>query len=177
MSRPQTYIKLSPKERVEIESFMRAVVSREPPDWQARRRAQAIWYSSQGKSVQELSQRYKCSIRAIWSWFAAYRRSGVKGLLSRPVSKRLTQLQRAKLWQMKFHKSKEQPKQRWTYAHLAQWVKKNWGITVSSRRLNQLLVSYSTAVTPLGVLVPRPRRGLGRTKHGETSLLRRKNPA
>jgi len=133
---------------------MRAVVSREPPDWLTRKRAQAIWYSSQGKSVQELSQKYKCSIRAIWSWFAAYQKQGVKGLLSRPVSKRLTQLQRAKLWQMKRQTkvARGDPvgtlqtrlrRERWTYQRLARWVKKNWGITVSPRRLGQLLASYT----------------------------------
>jgi len=139
MPRPHFYIRLSPKERAELESFMRAVLSREPPDRQARRRAQAIWYSSQGKSVQELSQKYKCSIRAIWLWFAAYQKQGVKGLLSRPVSKQLTQLQRAKLWQMK-----RQTKECWTYPGLARWVKKNWGITISPRRLGQLLARCRT---------------------------------
>jgi len=138
---------------------MRAVVSREPPDWQARRRAQAIWYSSQGKSVQEISQHYGYAKSAVWSWFAAYRRSGVKGLLSRPVSKRLTQLQRAKLWQMKRQTLASSPrlwrgslsaattsrsgKERWTYQRLAQWVEKNWGITISPRRLGQLLADYT----------------------------------
>ncbi len=138
MPRPQTYIKLSPKERAEIESFMSQVLSREPPDRSARKRAQAIWYSSQGKSVQELSQKYKCSIRAIWLWFAAYQKHGVNVLLSRPASKRLSQLQRDKLWQMK-----RRTKERWTYPGLARWVKKNWGITISPRRLGQLLTSYT----------------------------------
>ncbi len=138
MPRPHTYIRLTTVQRTELESFMRAVVSRNPPDRQARRRAQAIWYSSQGKSVQEISQHYGCAKSAVWSWFAAYRRSGVKGLLSRPVSKQLTQLQRDKLRQMK-----RQTKECWTYPGLALWVKKKWGITISPRRLGQLLAGYT----------------------------------
>ena len=146
MPRLHSYIRLTAAQRTELESFMRAVVSRNPPDRQARRRAQAIWYSSQDKSVQELSQKYKCSIRAIWSWFAAYQKQGVKGLLSRPVSKRLSQLQRDKLWQMKRQTLASSPttsrsgKEYWTYQRLAQWVKKKWGITISPRRLQQILV-------------------------------------
>jgi len=134
MSRPHSYIKLGPKQRSEIESFMSQVISQEPSDYTARRRAQAVWYSAQGKSVQEICKRYGCAEWTVWSWFAAYRRHGVKGLLSRPVSKRLSQLQRDKLRYMK-HLGKKH----WTYARLVEWVMQNWGIKISPRRLQQIL--------------------------------------
>lgn len=46
----------------------------------ARRRAQAVWHSHQGRSVDWIAQHYKVHKSTVWEWFKTYKEKGVNGL-------------------------------------------------------------------------------------------------
>lgn len=91
MPRSHTHLTLTPEQLKELESFMEEMMRLRPRQLKARRRAQAIWYSHQGWSVQEISQALKAPPRTIWRWLAAYQRAGVNGLIDQrlraPISR------------------------------------------------------------------------------------------
>lgn len=65
---------------------------KEAPSHRERTRAQAVWFSAQGRTVQEIRQLLSVTERAVRIWFAAYRRGGLEALRGRPYPRRRTRL-------------------------------------------------------------------------------------
>jgi len=76
--RRHSFIKLTPEQAKELGTFLAGGYSKY--GLRARRRAQAIWFSNKGKTVEQIAQRFNKSKRSIWKWFKAYQEKGLDGL-------------------------------------------------------------------------------------------------
>ena len=90
MARAHVFVKLGQEEAKALRGFIK-----EAPSQRVRTRAQAVWFSHQGRTVQEIAKLLWVSQRAVWKWFTAYRRRGLEGLRDkpRPPGKRKLSLQ------------------------------------------------------------------------------------
>jgi len=155
MPRPRLHFHLTNETLNELKTFIIACYSQRPPDTRTARRAQIIRDLHQGWSVKSLSKSYRRSVRSIRQWLAAYRRTGLKGLMGKPRPG--VHLTEAQIWQLIHLHSKrpkkipQRPVQRfsfgrrhyrrspWSYPRLAQWAARKWGIKVSPKRLAQII--------------------------------------
>lgn len=162
MPRQHSYIHLNRRELAELNSFMEAMLRQRPRKFKARRRAQAIWWSHQGWTVQKISRHYGLAESTVWLWLSRYRQQGVAGLLSKPWRRpqRLNPRRIKELFKV-WRKSpatvglKARP---WTYPLLARWVKKKWGIRLSDKRLGQIIRHDQSRVNPVRKSDPPDRR-------------------
>jgi transposase len=78
MARPNFFIKLTPEQTKELDTFLAGGYSEY--GLRARIRAQVIWFSHKGETVEQLSRRCGKSKRSIWKWFKIYQQKGLEGL-------------------------------------------------------------------------------------------------
>ena len=76
--RPNSFIQLTPKQTKELDLFLGGDFSRY--GLRARRRAQVVWFSHEGMTVTQISQRLKISKCSIWKWRKTYKEKGLAGL-------------------------------------------------------------------------------------------------
>ena len=81
--RSYTFIKLTPEQANELSIFLAGGYSKY--GLRARLRAQVIWFSYKGESVEQISRRFRKSKRSIWKWFKAYQQKGLEGLKGKYV--------------------------------------------------------------------------------------------
>ena len=87
MARAYVFMELGEGEAEVLQAFIKEV-----PKHRERTRAQAIWFSAQGRTVQEITELLSVTERAVRMWFAAYRRGGLEALRDRPYPRRRTRL-------------------------------------------------------------------------------------
>jgi len=87
MTRPYSFIKLTSEQAKELSIFLAGGFA--PYGLRARLRAQAIWFSHKGETVEQISRRFNKSKRSIWKWFKLYQQKGLEGLKGKYVYKRL----------------------------------------------------------------------------------------
>ena len=85
--RLNSFIKLTPEQAKELGTFLAGGYSQY--GLRARIRAQAIWFSHKGQTVEQLSRRFRKSKRSIWKWFKAYQAKGLDGLKGKYFHRRV----------------------------------------------------------------------------------------
>ena len=78
MGRPYSFVKLTPEQAKELSLFLAGGYSQY--GLRARIRAQVIWFSYKGETVEQISRRFNKSKRSIWKWFKLYQAKGLAGL-------------------------------------------------------------------------------------------------
>lgn len=93
MARPHVFVELTQEEAKALRGFIKGA-----PSQGVRTRAQAVWFSQQGRTVQEIAKLLCVSQRAVWKWFTAYGAGGLAGFKDkpRPPGKRKLSLQQEK---------------------------------------------------------------------------------
>lgn len=79
MGRPHVFVKLGQEEAKALGDFIKKA-----PSGRVRTRAQAVWFSHQGRTVDEIAGLLCVSQRAVWKWFTAYGQRGLQGLQEGP---------------------------------------------------------------------------------------------
>lgn len=87
MGRRHVFLTLGQEEAEAVQAFIT-----EAPKHRERTRGQAIWFSAQGRTVAQIAQLLSVTERAVWTWFAAYRRGGVDAVRDRPYPRRTRKL-------------------------------------------------------------------------------------
>jgi len=87
MTRPYSFIKLTVEQAKELSTFLAGGYSKY--GLRARVRAQVIWFSYKGMTVEQLSQRFRRSRRIIWKWFKTYQAKGLNGIKGKYVYTKL----------------------------------------------------------------------------------------
>jgi transposase len=54
------------------------------------RRAQAVYFSYQSRTVPEIAGKLKCSKRSVYEWLRNYQKSGLNGIAPKPRQTKLT---------------------------------------------------------------------------------------
>jgi len=85
MGRRHVFMELSAEEAAQLREFIKNA-----DNHRARTRAQAIWFSSRGQTVQQISSLLSVTERVVWKWFDAYSERGLEGLKRKPYPKRET---------------------------------------------------------------------------------------
>ena len=143
MSRRRIFIKLSPSELKDLEEVMRNLAHERK--YRARFRGNVLWESSeQHLSVKQLAKHYKVTERTIYRWFERFKENGIQGVLDKAKSFRMTPEQveeiiKVSSWDKLYRDENERRRFRWSYRRIAQWVKEQWGITISHERLRQVI--------------------------------------
>ena len=78
MVRLHSFIKLTPERAKELSTFLSGGYS--GYGLRARRRAQAVWFSYQGMTVDQITQRLKVCKASVWKWLKVYQEKGLNGL-------------------------------------------------------------------------------------------------
>lgn len=78
MVRLHFFIRLNPSEEHALNLFLKG--GYKPHGLRARRRAQAVWFSHEKMTVQQIAQRLKVSERHVWNWLKVYQEKGLAGL-------------------------------------------------------------------------------------------------
>jgi len=117
-----------------------------------RKRGQAIYLSHECKRVTEIARQLECSKNAVYRWLKQYREKGIAGLEEPTHSNKLTIEQLDKVMEVS-HWGKHPAGQkessgaminriqsRWSFSKMAQWIKDNWNIQISSERLRQMVL-------------------------------------
>jgi len=87
VARAYVFMELGGEEAAALRAFIK-----EAPSHRERSRAQAVWFSAQGRTVQEITRLLSVTERAVRKWFAAYRRGGLEALRNKPYPARKTKL-------------------------------------------------------------------------------------
>ena len=95
MGKCHVFVRVTPAQAAVLKAFLK-----KPPGERARRRAQAIWFSSQGQSVQKIAKLLSVSERSVRSWFAAWRKQGPDGLRDKIIPGRPSCLSHEKAAEM-----------------------------------------------------------------------------
>ena len=142
MEKRYVFMRLDEKERTQLKEFIK-----QAPSQRVRTRAQAIWFSSQGQTVQEIAKLLSVSERSVWNWFAACRRHGLKGLCDKPIPGRTPSLsprQEAELVAI----TRQSPASvgmsgyTWNCLSLSKWLRKTFHITLSDEWVRQILLRH-----------------------------------
>jgi len=110
----------------------------------ARLRGNAVWWSHQGKTVEQIAGELGRSTRTIYGWLNRYQQKGIAGLYDRPRPiKKLTPEQIGQLldvsnWTRECRDVKER-RMRWSYRRIARWVSRQWNIRISHERVRQII--------------------------------------
>ena len=140
MPKKHLFITLSPAELTALEDFMKQMSIRH--NFRARLRGNAVWMSSeQHKTVEQISRFLNKSTRTVYSWLKQYQEKGLDGL--KDNDGKLTPEQISRMMEISYRskplKHGRERKMRWSYRRIAQWVKAQWGITISHERLRQVI--------------------------------------
>lgn len=142
MGKGHFFVQLTREETLRLGAFIK-----ETPSGRVHRRAQAIWFSCQGQTVQQIAQLLAVSERSVWNWLAAYRKEGLKGLPDKPIPGRkpcLTPQQQAKLVAI----TRQSPATAglsgytWNCRLLRQWLQKTFHIHLSDEWVRQILLKH-----------------------------------
>jgi len=147
MSRRNAFIGLSEAESSALGDFMRSCARH--GKLRARKRAQAVYLSAQGRNVPRIAQELECSPDAVYDWLKRYREKGLDGLAEPTFTHKLTgqqieQLMEISHWNIIVSRRSKKPEiaeshKRWTFRKIARWVKDNWGIKISHERIRQII--------------------------------------
>ena len=83
MARHHGFVELGKEEAEALQAFIKGAAKH-----RERTRGQAVWFSAQGRTVPEIAQLLSVTERAVWKWFAAYRRGGTEALRDKPYPRR-----------------------------------------------------------------------------------------
>lgn len=89
MARAYVFMELGEGEAKALKAFIKEAASH-----RERTRAQAVWFSAQGRTVKEITHLLSVTERGVRKWFAAYRQGGLKALHNKPYPPRRTRLSR-----------------------------------------------------------------------------------
>ena len=152
--RPHFHIKLTPAEKQAVEDFIQKMAR--AINHRARGRGWAILVSAQGWTIREICNHHRVSPRTVRDWFHRFQKYGLSSLYYRPRPRSLTVeqenrllefSQRAKLLQLKARTKIRALRQVMpTYRQCTEWVRQNYGISLSPERVRQIV--RSAAVRP-----------------------------
>lgn len=143
MGRRHVFLKVSQEEARDISEFIKNAKS----NWD-RTRAQAVWFSSQRRTVQEISALLSVTERAIWNWLDAYRKEGLEGLKRKVYSQRETVVgpkQEERLVAI----TRQAPNTvgiegyTWNCRLLSDWLDKTFHIRVTDEWVRQILLKHN----------------------------------
>lgn len=146
MGRKHFHLKpLSPQESDALKSFMHQTAIKRR--MRIRRRGSAVLNSTQGWTIQQISQNWSVSERTVRNWLHRFQQRGVKGLYDDRVHRgRLTRPQVDQVFQLKHSivKSKRTGKlniqqNKMSYRKIAEWIKSKWDISLSHVRVRQII--------------------------------------
>jgi len=117
---------------------------------QVRQRAHCLILALQGVKVEELMNIFQVSYKTIYNWFNRWESEGIVGLYNKPgrgckPTFNSEQKERIKEW------VRQQPKQ---LKQVVQKIKKEWGISISTKTIKRILKTLSMSWH-------RMRRGVG----------------
>jgi len=117
---------------------------------QVRQRAHCLILASQGVKIEELMNIFSVSYKTIYNWFNRWESEGMVGLYNKPgrgckPTFNSQQKERIREW------AQQQPRQ---LKQVAQKLKEEWGITISTKTIKRILKTLSMSWH-------RMRRGLG----------------
>ena len=142
MGRSHVFVHLTPAQRRRLKAFLK-----KPPNDRARRRAQAIWFSSQGQPVREVAKLLSVSERSVRSWLAAWRKEGLDGLRDKPIPGRPSSLSDEQTAQM-VEITRQSPAtvglegHTWNCRLLSDWVDDTFHVRLSDEWVRRLMIRH-----------------------------------
>lgn len=164
MEKRHVFMQLSRDETVRLRVFIK-----ETPSSRVHRRAQAIWFSCRGETVQQIAQLLAVSERSVWNWFAAYRKHGLKGLRDKPIPGRtpsLTPRQEGKLVAI----TRQSPATAglsgytWNCRLLSEWLRKALHVHLSDEWVRQILLKHGLRFRRPKLVLTSPDPGYAQKK-------------
>ena len=142
MGRRHVFVQLSEEDMTAVSEFIK-----EAPSNRVRTRAQAVWFSSQGQTVQAITALLSVSERAVWKWFDAYQKGGLEALRDKPRhprKRKLSPRQEAKLVAI----TRQSPATAglsgytWNCRLLSEWLQKALHVHLSDEWVRQILLKH-----------------------------------
>jgi len=137
MAKDYRFLKLVPTQVSELTAFREQKIIK--MDHLAFTRAQAVYLSYLRRTVPEIARQLGCSEWSVYEWLRRYQKSGLDGLVpkSRPgklSSEQVNELMKISGWENAFKRKKDLHKV-WSSRKIARWVKDNWNIKISHKRI------------------------------------------
>ena len=142
MGKCHVFVRVTPAQAAALKAFMK-----KPPGDRARRRAQAVWFSSQGQPVQEIARLLSVSERSVWSWFTAWRKEGLDGLRDKPIPGRPSRLSREQAAEM-VEVTRQSPAsvglegQTWNCRLLSEWAGETFHVRLSDEWVRRIMLRH-----------------------------------
>lgn len=142
MGKCHVFVRVTPAQAAVLKAFLK-----KPPGERARRRAQAIWFSSQGQSVQKIAKLLSVSERSVRSWFAAWRKQGLDGLRDKIIPGRPSCLSHEKAAEM-VEVTRQSPASvgltghTWNCRRLSEWVDDTFHVRLSDEWVRRLMLRH-----------------------------------
>lgn len=142
MGKSHVFVRLTPAQAKALKAFLK-----KPPGERARRRAQAIWFSSRGQPVQEIARLLSVSERSVRSWFAAWRQEGLDGLRDKPIPGRSSSLSPGQTDGM-VEVTRQSPASvgleghTWNCRLLSEWVDDTFHVRLSDEWVRRLMLRH-----------------------------------
>lgn len=142
MGKSHVFVQLTAVQGKRLKAFLKKA-----PGERARRRAQAIWFSSQGQPVREIAKLLSVSERSVRSWLAAWRKEGLDGLRDKPIPGRPPRLSDEQTAQM-VEITRQSPAtvglkgHTWNCRLLSQWVEDTFHVRLSDEWVRRLLIRH-----------------------------------
>lgn len=143
MGRRHVFVQLSEKEASALSDFVK-----QAPSNRVRTRAQAVWFSSQGQTVQQITALLSVSERAVWKWFDAYRKGALESLRDkprRPRKRKLSPQQEEQLVAI----TRQAPNTvrmsgyTWNCRLLSEWLRKTFHVHLSDEWVRRILLKHN----------------------------------
>jgi transposase len=142
MGKSHVFVQLTRKQAASLKAFLK-----KPPGERARRRAQAIWFSSQGQPVREIAKLLSVSERSVRSWLAAWRKEGLDGLRDKAIPGRSPSLSPEQAAEM-VEVTRQSPASvgldghTWNCRLLSEWVDDTFHVRLSDEWVRQLMLRH-----------------------------------
>jgi transposase len=140
MAKDYRFLKLDPTQVSGLIAFREQMIIK--MDQPGFTRAQAVYLSHQGWTVPEIAGQLKHSECSVYRWLGSYQKFGLDGLVpkSRPgklSSEQVNQIIKISGRENAFKRKKDLHKV-WSSRKIAQWIKDNWNIKISHKRIWQI---------------------------------------
>ncbi len=153
MGKSHVFARLTAAQAKGLKAFLR-----KPPGERARRRAQAIWFSSQGQPIGKIARLLSVSERSVQSWLSAWRQEGLSGLRDKPIPGRSPSLNPDQAAEM-VEVTRQSPAtvglegHTWNCRLLSEWVDDTFHVRLSDEWVRRLMIRH-------GMRFRRPKRVL-----------------
>jgi len=141
MANKRHFVELDKSAMGKLCMFLRQLAMKE--NWRVRKRASAVYFSCQYRTVPKIAKELRCSESSVYKWLKRYQKYGLDGIATKKPPSKLTPQQASEIIKMSgwktSHLNGKEFQKAWSFRKIALWIKDNWNITISHERVRQII--------------------------------------